>query len=79
MSKLIKILFVLFNICYFAFDYIIVTIIPNPILFGWLPLQLCILLFLPVPVAIIWGLYFYAFFNTQKNVDYSKIINKNSD
>lgn len=72
MSKLIKILFVLFNICYFAFDYIIVTIIPNPILFGWLPLQLCILLFLPVPAAIIWGLYFNAFFNTQKNVDYSK-------
>ena len=76
MSKLIKILFVLFNICYFAFDYIIVTIIPNPILFGWLPLQLCILLFLPVPAAIVWGLYFNAFFNTQKNVDYSKKVNK---
>lgn len=76
MSKLIKILFVLFNICYFAFDYIIVTMIPNPILFGWLPLQLCILLFLPVPAAIIWGLYFNAFFNTQKNVDYSKKVNK---
>lgn len=76
MSKLIKILFVLFNICYFTFDYIIVTIIPNPILFGWLPLQLCILLFLPVPAAIVWGLYFNAFFNTQKNVDYSKKVNK---
>lgn len=76
MSKLTKTLFVLFNICYFAFDYIIVTVIPNPILFGWLPLQLCILLFLPVPAAIIWGLYFNAFFNTQKNVNYSKKVNK---
>ena len=72
MKKSIKLLFVLFNICYFLFDYVIVTMIPNPILFGWLPLQLCVLFFLPVPASVVWGLYFNAFFKTQKHVDYSK-------
>ena len=55
MKKGVKIAFVIFNIIYFFFDYIVVTVLPNPILFGWLPLQLGILLFLPVPAAIVWG------------------------
>lgn len=67
-----KVIFVIFNICYFLFDWIIVTIIPNPIIFGWLPLQLFILLFLPIPAALIWGIYFNAFFNTQSHVNYGK-------
>ena len=45
MKKNVKIAFVIFNIIYFFVDYILVTVLPNPILFGWLPLQLCILLF----------------------------------
>ena len=46
----------------------VVTVLPNPIVFGWLPLQLGILLFLPVPAAIVWGIYFNAFFKTQKDL-----------
>ena len=72
MSKNIKILFVAFNICYFLFDWIIVTVLPNPVLFGWLPLQLGVLLFFPIIGAIVWGIYFNAFFNTQSHVDYNK-------
>lgn len=72
MKKSVKIIFVIFNICYFLFDWIIVTFIPNPILFGWLPTQLCFLLFLPILASIIWGIYFNAFFNTQKHVKYKR-------
>lgn len=68
MKKGAKIAFVIFNIIYFFVDYALVTVLPNPLLFGWLPLQLCILLFLPVPAAIVWGIYFNAFFNTQEHV-----------
>lgn len=68
MKKNVKIAFVIFNILYFFVDYILVTVLPNPLLFGWLPLQLCILLFLPVLAAVVWGLYFNGFFNTQKHV-----------
>ena len=68
MSKTVTILFVLFNIVYFFIDYVLVTVLPNPLLFGWLPLQLVLLLFFPVIAAIVRGLYFNAFFNTQKHV-----------
>lgn len=68
MKKSTKILFIVFNIFYFFVDYILVTLIPNPILFGWLPLQLAILLFWPIVAAIVWGLYFNAFFDTQSHV-----------
>ena len=68
MKKGVKIAFLIFNIIYFFFDYIVVTVLPNPVLFGWLPLQLGILLFLPVPAAIVWGIYFNAFFKTQKDL-----------
>lgn len=72
MKKSTKILFLIFNIIYFFIDYILVTFLPNPILFGWLPLQLAILLFFPILAAIVWGLYFNAFFNTQKHVKYDR-------
>ncbi len=68
MKKSTTLLFILFNVIYFFIDYVLVTILPNPLLFGWLPLQLCILLFFPVIAAIVWGLYFHAFFNTQGHV-----------
>ena len=68
MKKSVKVAFILFNIIYFLTDYVLVTFMPNPVFFGWLPLQLAILLFLPVPAAIVWGLYFNKFFDTQKHV-----------
>lgn len=68
MSKTVTILFVIFNVIYFFIDYVLVTVLPNPLLFGWLPLQLGLLLFFPVVAAIVWGLYFNAFFNTQGHV-----------
>lgn len=70
MSKTVKVLFVLFNVIYFTFDWIILPYVPNPILFGWIPLQLFLLFGTPLIAAFIWGLYFQGFFNTQKHVRY---------
>lgn len=68
MKNSYKWLFILFNIVYFFIDYIWVTVMPNPLLFGWLTLHMAVLLFFPVVGAIVWGIYFNAFFKTQKHV-----------
>lgn len=68
MKRITTVAFIIFNIVYFFTDYIAVTFMPNPVLFGWLPLQLCLLLFFPIIGATVWGIYFNAFFNTQNHV-----------
>ncbi|WP_408008425.1 hypothetical protein ACJROX_27850 [Pseudalkalibacillus sp. A8] len=72
MNKTVKILFIVFNIAYFTFDWILIPYLPNPILFGWLPLQMFLLFAAPIIAAILWGLYFNAFFNTQQHVKYDQ-------
>lgn len=72
MSKTAKILFVIFNIVYFAFNWLLIPYIPNPLLFGWMPLQMFMLFFTPIVAATVWGLYFNAFFKTQKHVKYEQ-------
>lgn len=64
-----KILFIVFNIIYFAFTWFLLPYVPNPILFGWIPLQLLLIFGLPVIAAIVWGTYFNGFFKTQNHVD----------
>jgi len=53
-----KNLFIFFNVCYFLFDFIIIPYIPNPLLFGWLPLQAAALMGLPLIAACTWGYHF---------------------
>lgn len=72
MSKRAKVLFILFNIVYFTFDWMLIPYMPNPLLFGWMPLQMFLLFGLPLFAALVWGLYYNAFFKTQKHVDYNK-------
>lgn len=69
MSKTAKISFWVFNILYFGFTWILLPYVPNPIIFGWIPLQLFLIFGLPVIAAIVWGLYFKGFFRTQDHVD----------
>lgn len=70
MSKFAKTGFIIFNIIYFFVDYIVIPYLPNPILFGWMPLQLFAMFAMPLLAAVVWGTYFNAFFKTQKHVDY---------
>lgn len=72
MSRTTNTLFIIFNILYFTFDWVLLPYVPNPILFGWIPLQFFLLFGSPVIAAVIWGLYFNSFFNTQKHVDYTE-------
>lgn len=63
-----KSLFILLNIIYFGFNFLIIEYLPNPILFGWLPLQM-LCFFGSAPVAsIIWGTYYRKFFAGQKDL-----------
>ncbi|GGK01496.1 hypothetical protein GCM10007063_24740 [Lentibacillus kapialis] len=71
MSLSKKVLFILFNVVYFTFDWIVLPYVPNPILFGWIPLQMFLLFTLPLVAATVWGFYFNNFFNTQKHVKYN--------
>lgn len=61
-------LFVIINIIYFAFNFLVICNLPNPILFGWLPLHY-LLFFGAAPVAsIIWGWHYVGFFRRQKDI-----------
>ena len=63
-----KTVFVILNIIYFGFNFLVVEYLPNPILFGWLPLQM-FLWFVSAPVSsVIWGIYFKKFFATQRDI-----------
>lgn len=70
MRKSFKILFLVFNIAYFTFDWILIPYLPNPLLFGWMPLQLFAMFAAPIVAAIVWGFYYNAFFKTQKHINY---------
>ena len=68
MSKSAKALFAIVNVLYFGINFFVIEYVPNPILFGWLPLQM-LLWFGSAPVAsIIWGIYYRKFFATQKDI-----------
>ncbi|GIN22287.1 MAG TPA: hypothetical protein DEO65_12930 [Bacillus bacterium] len=70
MSKKAKVLFILFNVAYFTFDWMLIPYMPNPLLFGWMPLQMFLLFGLPLVAATVWAIYYNAFFKTQSHVDY---------
>lgn len=68
MSASNKTLFWIVNILFFAFNFLVIPLLPNPILFGWMSLHY-LLFFGTAPIgSIIWGLYFTKFFATQKDL-----------
>lgn len=67
-SKSGKTLFIIINIIFFAFNFVVIPLLPNPILFGWMSLHY-LLFFGTAPIgSIIWGIYFIRFFKTQKDI-----------
>lgn len=63
-----KKLFIVLNIIYFGFHFFGISLMPNPLLFNWLPLQE-FLYWVSVPVAsLIWGIYYTRFFRGQKDL-----------
>ena len=63
-----KTVFIIINIIFFAYNFLIIPILPNPILFGWMSLHY-LLFFGSAPIAsLIWGLYYIPFFKTQKDL-----------
>lgn len=60
-----KILFVVFNIAFYVFNFLLVPYMPNFLVFGFMPFQLFLYLIGGPLVALIWGLYFRKFFATQ--------------
>lgn len=68
MSKSSKALFWIVNILYFAFNFLVIPLLPNPILFGWMSLHYLVF-FGTAPIgSIIWGIYFIKFFANQKDI-----------
>lgn len=63
-----KTLFVIINILFFFFNFVIIRYLPATILFGWLPTHF-LFFFGTAPLgSIIWFIYFSKFFRTQKDI-----------
>lgn len=69
MSKTAKIIFAIFNIVLLSSNYIFVAFLPKTILFGWLPSQLAFFYGSIFLAAVVWGIYYNKFFDTQGHVD----------
>lgn len=68
MKKSSVMIFAIVNIIFFVFNFCVIPLLPNPILFGWLSLHY-LLFFGTAPIgSIIWGIYFIRFFATQKDI-----------
>lgn len=65
MSKTAKTIFILFNIIYFSFNWFFIPYMPNGLVFGWMPFQMFLLFATPLVAALVWGLYYNAFFKKQ--------------
>lgn len=63
-----KKLFIVLNILYFSFNIWGIRMLPNVLLFGWLPSQM-FGYFICAPIAsLIWGKYYIKFFKEQKDI-----------
>lgn len=68
MSKSAKTVFVIINILYFGFNFVVIPFLPCPIFFGWLSLPMLCLFGSAFVGSIIWFIYYHAFFKTQKDI-----------
>lgn len=50
-------IFIILNAIYFVFNYFCIPYLPNPLLFGWLPLQLFAYITSAPVAALLWGTY----------------------
>ncbi|NGP46651.1 hypothetical protein G4V62_17495 [Bacillaceae bacterium SIJ1] len=72
MSRTNKVLFIIFNSVYFFFNWILIPYMPNPLIFGWMPLQMFLMFSTPLIAAFVWWLYYHHFFKAQTNVKYQQ-------
>ena len=65
-----KTLFIILNIIYFIFDYACIPLIwPEGVLFGFIPFQVFLYGIMGVLSALLWGIYFWHYFNKQTRYD----------
>ena len=65
-----KTLFIILNIIYFVFDYACIPLIwPEGVLFGFIPFQSFLYFIMGVFSALLWGIYFWHYFNKQTRYD----------
>ena len=65
-----KVIFIILNIAYFIFDYACIPLIyPEGVIFGFIPFQMFLYAIMGVGSALLWGIYFYLFFNNQSRYD----------
>ena len=69
MGTTIKIVFWIFNIVMFAINFLFIGFIPSGLCFGWLPGQFAFFIGSMLLCGVVWGIYYYKFFDTQKMVD----------
>ena len=69
MKKRSKILFAIFNFALFFSNYVLVAFLPQKILFGWMPSQFAFMVGSMLLAAVVWGIYYNNFFDTQEHID----------
>ena len=63
-----KSVFIVLNIIFFVFNFVVIRYLPSTILFGWLPSHY-LLFFGTAPIgSVLWGAYFINFFKKQKDI-----------
>lgn len=63
-------LFVILNVLYFIFDYVCIPLInPDGVVFGFIPFQMFLYAIMGIASALLWGIYFTRFFDTQERYD----------
>lgn len=62
--------FIALNVIYFIFDYVCIPLInPNGVVFGWIPFQMFLYAIMGIASALLWGIYFWKFFDNQSRYD----------
>lgn len=65
MKKSTKSAFVLFNVVYFAFNHLVISVMPRFVLFGVLSSHCLFYLGAMIVASFVWGAYFKRFYDIQ--------------
>lgn len=65
MKKSTKTAFILFNVVYFVFNHLVISVMPRFIVFGLLPSHCLFYLGAMIVAAFVWGAYFKRFYDIQ--------------
>lgn len=75
-----KTVFIVLNVIYFVFDYACIPLIwPEGVLFGFIPFQMFLYFIMGVASALLWGIYFWSYFNKQTRYDEDGNVIKKGD